>query len=160
MNLNNRHQNRIAALGEPALELIRQKLRALKVLAQEAECRIAVINQVVTEIAATGLLQRSAILGRVIQHRPYAPVPEGNHTGLVIQGCLLMPGGVGILSWDSEDYFELKEVPDGLEAEAWLHFTSFDETETAHRALLSFQIDELMHLMIELFSENANALTR
>src|SRR5437763_3051088 len=119
--------NRISAFSEPDLILVREKLHILRSLVDEARRRIAIVNSVVTEVAASGLLSKTVILGPVIQTQAYPPTPGGSDSGRISQAALLIPGGVGALGWDSELFSELQETIEGLEAEAWLHFRSFEE---------------------------------
>jgi hypothetical protein len=112
--------------------------------ADQADAKVHTANEFIQRIADSGWLARTAVLGQIILDHSYEPRPGGSDSGQLAQAVLLVPGGFGILLWDSEDYVALREVPEGLEAEAWVMFHPFDECEPALKALLLSQIDPLL----------------
>lgn len=119
-------------------ELLELSLRLLKLRRQMeiAEAQASGVNCLVNAVWRMGLLPRSAYLGPVIHTRPYSPQPGGHDSGQVFQASLLMPGGVGVSIWDTEELAELSAVPDGLEAAAFMRHVPFEECDQSIRALL------------------------
>jgi hypothetical protein len=62
----------------------------------------------------------------------------------VVQAALCLPGGLGVVLWDSEEYTHLSEIPQGLEAEARMGFQAF-KCEPAIKALLLPHLEALLH---------------
>ena len=111
------------------LELLRLRVLRLRHQLEIAEVRVPRWNQLVHELWRAGLISQTAILGRVIETRPYAPA-EGDHSsGQVVQSSLLIPGGVGVLLWDTEDFAFHSKIAEGLESHAWAHHVPFDRCE-------------------------------
>jgi hypothetical protein len=133
----------IADLDE-LLELLRLRVLRLRHQLEIAEARVPRWNQLVRELWRAGLMSQTAILGRVIETRPYAPVEGGHSSGQVVQASLLIPGGVGILLWDTEDFVLSSKTPDGLESHSWAHHVPFDRCEPAHQVELADELPMLI----------------
>lgn len=58
---------------------------------------------------------------------------------------MCLPGGLGVLLWDNDDYTRLSEISQGLEAEARLGFPAFERCEPAIKALLLAHLETLLH---------------
>ena len=95
-------------------------------------------------MAEAGWVNNLAILGPIIHHWAYEPRPWGWDSGPLAQAALLVPDGIGVVIWDSEDYAELCRVPDGLEAEAKGRFVPFAACEPAVQGLLFPTIEPLL----------------
>lgn len=115
-----------------------------------AEARAAGVNNLINDIWQFGLWSRASLLGPVIQTRNYAPQPGGHDSGQVIQSALLLPGGLGVVIWDSEFYLSLVDVPDGLEVAAAMYHVPFEQCCPAWRALLSDHIDPLVQKFFDM----------
>lgn len=89
-------------------------------------------------------MPQTAILGRVIETRPYAPIEGGHSSGQVVQASLLIPGGVGVLLWDTEDFVLQSKIPDGLESHAWAHHVPFDRCTPADQVALAEELPKLI----------------
>ena len=126
-------------------ELLELSLRLLKLRRQMeiAEAQACGVNCLVNAVWRMGLLPRTAYLGPVIHTRPYSPQLGGHDSGQVFQAALLIPGGVGVSIWDTEEFAELSAVPDGLESAAFMRHVPFEECEQAIRALLRPYIPSL-----------------
>jgi len=111
----------------------------------QAEAKMAEVNRLLEQLAETGWVQETVILGAVIHQRYYAPLSGGHDSSQVIQAALCVPGGLGVVLWDSEDYTSLSEIPQGLEAEARLGFRPFERCEPAIKALLLPHLETLLH---------------
>lgn len=133
----------IADLDE-LLELLRLRVLRLRHQLEFAEARVPCWNQLVQEVWRAGLMSQTAILGRLIETRPYPPVEGGHSSGQVVQASLLIPGGVGVLLWDTEDFVLHSNISDGLESHAWAHHVPFDRCEPAHQAALADELPMLI----------------
>lgn len=94
-------ESRLIADFDELLELLRLRVLRLSHQSEIAEARVPRWNQLVQEIWRAGLMSQTAILGRVIETRPYAPAEGGHSSGQVFQAALLIPGGVGVLLWNT-----------------------------------------------------------
>ncbi len=135
---------------DDVLELLRLRMLRFRHQLEIAEARVTGWNQLVRDLWRSGLLPQSAILGRVIETRPYAPMAGGHASGQVVQASLLIPGGVGVLLWDTEDFVLLANVPDGLESDAWAHHIPFESCQPAHQVALAEQLSLLIGRFVRL----------
>jgi hypothetical protein len=126
-------------------------IQVLRSFAQLAERRISTLNAIVQEAAEVGLVPRTALLGQIVQQRPYEPAPGGSSSGQVVQAGLLIPGGIGVLLWDTEDFLALQRQDEGLESAAWNAFVPFDQCSAAFRAYLGAQYGDLLLRFVGLF---------
>lgn len=133
----------IAEIDE-LLELLRLRVLRLRHLLEIAEARVPRWNRLVQEFWRAGLVSQTAILGRVIETRSYAPIEGGHSSGQIVQAALLIPGGVGVLLWDTEDFVLHSQIPDGLESHAWAHHVPFDRSEPAHQVALADELPLLI----------------
>ncbi|HEY7157662.1 MAG TPA: hypothetical protein VH575_27145 [Gemmataceae bacterium] len=111
----------------------------------QAEAKMAEVNRLLEQLAQTGWLQETVILGEVIHQRYYVPSAGGHDSSQVVQAALCLPGDLGVVLWDSDDYTQLREIPQGLEAEARPAFQSFECCEPALKALLFPHVEALLH---------------
>jgi hypothetical protein len=118
----------------------------------QADARLREVNHLIGQLAVTGFLLETVLLGPVIHRRHYAPRPGGSDSGQVAQAALCVPGGVGVVLWDSEDYCQLRETAEGLESEALLHFRPLGECELALKALLQPHIEPLLGRLYRLLA--------
>ena len=102
------------------------------------------VNRVLGQLGETGFVHETVVLGAVIYYRYYASQPGGNDSGQLVQAALSVAGGIGVVLWDSEEYAELQDVPDGLQVEAQLGFVPFERCEPALQGLLLPQIEPLL----------------
>jgi hypothetical protein len=135
---------------DDVLELLRLRVLRVRQQLEIAEARVPRWNQLVQELWRVGLVPQTAILGRVIETRPYAPMAGGHASGQVVQAALLIPGGVGILLWDTEDFALLAREPDGLEDAAWAHHLPFESCQPAHQVALAEQLPLLIGRFVRL----------
>lgn len=133
----------IAEIDE-LLELLRLRVLRLRHQREIAEARVPRWNQLVQELWRAGLMPQTAIIGRVIETRPYAPIVGGHSSGQVVQASLLIPCGVGVLLRDTEDFPLQSKIPDGLESHAWAHHVPFDRCEPAHQVALADELPRLI----------------
>jgi hypothetical protein len=118
----------------------------------QAEAKMGEVNHLIDQLGVTGFLHETVLLGPVIHHRSYAPRPGGSDSVQLAQAALCVPGGFGVILWDSEDYQELRETAEGLESEALLHFRPLGECELALKALLQPHIEPLLGRLYRLLA--------
>jgi hypothetical protein len=118
----------------------------------QAEAKMVEVNHLIGQLAATGFLHETVLLGPVIHRRYYAPRPGGSDSGQLAQAALCVPGGFGVVLCDSENYRQLSEMAEGLESEAMLHFRPFRECEPALKALLQPHIEPLLGRLYRLLA--------
>jgi hypothetical protein len=92
-----------------------------------AEARLADANDLIEEMNRVGMLPPMVLLGPIIASRQYGPTPGGNISGRVIQAALVVPGGLGVVFWDSDEYAELASVEDARSAFRHLNVEQADE---------------------------------
>jgi hypothetical protein len=109
---------------------------------EQAEAKVASVNQLIQQFAATGMLAETVILGDVLQTRAYAPRCGGNSSGQLVQAVLLVPGGFGVSVWDTEEYLEAKHI-NSIASETPVHFVPFSECCPAWKALLLPHVEPL-----------------
>ena len=141
--MNSSESLQIADLDE-LLELLRLRVLRLRHQLEIAEARVPRWNQLVQELWRAGLMSQTAILGRLIETRSYPPVEGGHSSGQVVQASLLIPCGVGVLFWDTEDFVLHSKISDGLESHAWAHHVPFDRCEPAHQVALADELPMLI----------------
>ena len=129
-------------------EKIVQRLQQLEAwrrhAADQAAGKVAQANQVIEQIAGNGLVHDAVFLGNVIYRRTYPPRVGGWDSHQLLQAALCIPGGIGVVFWDSMQYDELFVVENGLEADARSHFVPFDRVESALQAFLLPEIEPLL----------------
>jgi hypothetical protein len=137
------------------LESLRERLLKMRHQLEVAEARMADANALIQEMNRAGMLAPVALLGPIIGSRRYGPTPGGNISGRVIQAALVVPGGLGVVFWDSDEYAELSAIEDALEAEALARHVPFELCEAGIRALLEPHIAPLIARFAELVSRQS-----
>jgi hypothetical protein len=117
-----------------------------------ADAKIGEVNHLIGQLGVTGFLHETVLLGPVLHYRYYAPQPGGSDSGQLAQAALCVPGGFGVVLWDSEDYRQLCQTAEGLESEAMLHFRPLGECELALKALLQPHIEPLLGRLYRLLA--------
>jgi hypothetical protein len=112
-----------------------------------AEALLPAINQQIQHFAALGL-SHTVILGKILHQRSYTPGLGPTDSGQVYQAAIMVPGGLGIVRWDSEQHAALLDFPDGPESEASIHFVPLDECEAGIKALLVSEARNLLDQLV------------
>jgi len=134
------------------VERLRQLNLTLRVQLDQAEARIPGINDLIQQLGAIDLLNDAALLGLVIYERHY-DLSRGPHdSGQVLQSVLMIPGGIGVLLWDTEEYLAFRSTPEPDPTTLKLKFVPFDDCEGAVKALLLPQVQPLMELLMNRLS--------
>ncbi|HEY7427185.1 MAG TPA: hypothetical protein VH682_23325 [Gemmataceae bacterium] len=84
----------------------------------QADAKMREVNHLIRQLSVTGVVHDTVLLGPVIHRRYYAPQAGGSDSSQLAQAALCVPGGLGVILWDSEEYAELCEIAEGLESEA------------------------------------------
>lgn len=116
---------------------------------EQAEAKVQEANSIIRQLGDTGWNESAVFLGPVIACLPYPPNAGRSDTGSVVVAMLHVPLGIGVGNWDSETYYELQAVDQGLESEATLAFTPFAECEPAIKALLFRHIEPLLAQLMQ-----------
>lgn len=101
-----------------------------------ADCLVPGINDMLALMAGLGLLTDTVLLGEVICDRSYAYPPLDHESGQVVQAALLVPGGLGVVVWDSEEYVEYSRNPSRPDFDVRARFRPYRQCGQALRALI------------------------
>ncbi|MEZ6093466.1 MAG: hypothetical protein R3C03_04390 [Pirellulaceae bacterium] len=118
------------------VEQLQDLIVRLRSQLEQSEAHIPIVNSAIRRLAELDLVTSQTLLGNVVHTQSYSPESGITDSGLVIQAALKIPEGLGVVTWDSERYMTLRQSPEGLESEAILRFTPYDELEPALKALL------------------------
>lgn len=117
--------------------------RQIRHCMDQAEGKVNQLHTVVGQIAATSLLTRTVWLGLCME-RCYDSSVGPHDSGQVVQAALLLPEGFGVCIWDTEEYCELTNSPEGLEPTARQRFRPFAECTPTEKAFLYPSIDSML----------------
>lgn len=92
---------------------------------EQAEAKVQEANLIIRQLGEAGWNESAVFLGPVITCLPYPPSTGRGDTGRVVVAILHVPLGIGVGIWDSEAYYELQGIDQGLDSEAHLAFTPF-----------------------------------
>jgi hypothetical protein len=116
-------------------------------LAEQAEARVADATNLIRELHAAGRVRPAVLLGPVMDVRPYDPGYGPEDSGQVIQAVLLVPEGLGVVFWDTEDLHAIPPGPD-REREACRLFTPVANLRPLMRVqVLPFAVDLVARLL-------------
>lgn len=110
---------------------------------QNLEAEMETINTVVRSLGETGLIRHDVLLGPTFE-RPYAPEARHDDSCQIVQAALLVPEGFGVCYWDMEEFVAGRRSPDGLEADARLHFQRFEQCTIEEKAFLGSFIRDML----------------
>jgi hypothetical protein len=129
------------------LEMLKQLNLQIRLDLEQAEAKIPALNEQIDQLSRTGLLDGEAVLGDVIFTRAYYEQPE-REGGLVMQAAVLVPGGFGVVEWDSDDYLTVSESYGPSFAQARTRFRGFGDLEPALRARLLSQVESILNRLL------------
>ena len=129
-------------------------LLALSLHAQldQAEARVSSINVLINQLAGLDGATETAILGLVIYEGHYSVFTGPHESGPVLQSALLIPGGIGVVYWASEEYAAIRKNPPKHEKDLLLRFFPFDNCPSAIKSLLLPQVQPLMEQLFSRFT--------
>lgn len=102
---------------------------------QAAEASIPAINQHLAQLAAVGVTDFQ-IEGPVIYSRPAGVSSAHVDEFLIFQAAIILPGGVGALTWGSTEYHEHVSLPYGEPVDLAPRFTPYAQCPPLVRAML------------------------
>ena len=102
---------------------------------QAAEASIPAINQHLAELAAIGVTDFQ-IEGPVIYSRPAGVSSAHIDEFLIFQAAIILPGGVGALTWGSTEYHEHTSRPYGEPVDLAARFAPYEKCPPLVRAML------------------------
>ena len=102
------------------------------------------LNQQIAQLGAIHLLDRIAILGEILYDRVYLD-DNSSSDGLVLQAALMVPGGIGAIAWDREEFLThlRRRSPETHTVET--QFMSFSELASGQKAVLLRALPRLLN---------------
>lgn len=129
-------------------------------LADQAEAPHAEANALVRDLYESGRARPRVLLGPVMSVRPYDPGCGSEDSGQVTQAVLVVPDGLGVVFWDTEDLYVLPPGPD-RERDARRRFTPVAECPPLLRVqFLPFAADLLDNRARRTIVKYTGVLTR
>lgn len=133
------------------IDRLRQLNLSLRVQLEQAEARVPGINDLINQLATIELVTETALLGLVIYEGHYSILTGPHDSGQIVQAALMIPGGFGVIYWDSEEFESFRNSPLENEAELFCRFVPFDICPSAIKALLLPQVQPLLELLLVRF---------
>ena len=109
-----------------------------------AELLIPQFNQQIAQLGAIHLLDRIAILGDILYDRVYLD-DNSSGDGLVLQAALMVPGGIGAIAWDREEYLAHLRRRSSETHMVETQFMSFSELASGQKAVLLRALPRLLN---------------
>jgi hypothetical protein len=134
------------------LERLRDANLTLRHRLEIAQAVVPEINSNLSRLLALQALPDITLLGAVIHQQPYATGLGPTASGQVFLANIRIPGGLGVLLLDSEEYLELKGEAEGFERAAATKFLAFDECPPAIQAMLLPQVAGLLEQLCRLLN--------
>ena len=133
---------RLRTMAAELTKVARQIKRDL----ERAETHVGEINQLIDDLATSGALRRAVLLGkhREIPADPDAPPADG---GRLIQAALLVPEGLGVCVWDSEQESRDQERAH-FDRDAREKFMPFSELQEMEMLFVLPQIEALLEELL------------
>jgi hypothetical protein len=125
------------------LDDVSRELLRIKHDMEQAEAKIEASRNLIEELGNTGLLTGRVVLGPTYQ-QPYAPGCGPQDSGQIVQAALIIPQGFGVCYWDTNEFWDLENSPDGLEPLARTKFQAFESCTPAEKKFLSPFVDEML----------------
>ena len=108
---------------------------------ESAEAYAVGINQVIEHLTGIGLIEPMMLLGDIIHEARYNPRYGKEDSTRLLQAAIgLGYGGIGVVLWDSERYWEFIRSPGPPTSEIEVNFTPFNECPAAVKGLLMPQL--------------------
>jgi hypothetical protein len=104
---------------------------------ESAEAYVPGINDAVERLINIGLLDRTMLLGDVIFQAAYNPKYGREDSAILLQACLgVGHGGIGVIVWDLERYWEFVRFNQPLTHDIEINFEPFQNCPNAIKGLL------------------------
>jgi hypothetical protein len=127
-----------------SLSAIQQLNLSLRQQLELAEAQVPALNEQIAQLGGIDLIRDAAILGEVIYDRAYSADSSPADGSLLLQAAILVPGGIGLVAWDREEFlvFRGHERPGYRDAQP--RFVAFGDLGSALKAMLLPQIEPLL----------------
>jgi hypothetical protein len=102
---------------------------------EQAEAMIPALNQQLAELDLLGVT-RHQVEGPGLYGRPAGLSNDLDDSAIVFQAVLLMPGGIGVAEWTSDDYSEHQHCSHGEPVDLRDRFVPYGKLPLIVRALL------------------------
>lgn len=111
---------------------------------ESAEAYAVGINQVIEQLSDIGFVEPMILLGDVIHEMRYNPRYGKEDSTQLLQAAIgIGCGGIGVVPWDSEQYWEFNRTQNPPNREIELNLTPFDDCPAAVKGLLMPQLGPL-----------------
>jgi len=118
---------------------------------ESAEAYVPDINDAVDRLVELGLLEPTMLLGDVIFQGAYNPKYGREDSARLLQACLgVGQGGVGVIVWDSERYWEFLRYNQPLSHDVQINFETFENCPDAVKGLLLPHLQPLVARVCQL----------
>lgn len=115
---------------------------------QAAEASIPAINQHLAELTAIGVTDFQ-IEGPVIYSRPVGVSSAHVDEFLIFQAAIILPGGVGALTWGSTEYHEHTSRPYGQPVDLAPRFMPYAQCPALVRAMLISHAGRMLESLMQ-----------
>jgi hypothetical protein len=115
---------------------------------QTAEASIPAINQHLAELAAIGVTDFQ-IEGPVIYSRPAGVSSAHVDEFVIFQAAIILPGGVGALTWGSTEYHEHASRSYGEPVDLAQRFTPYAQCPALVRAMLISHTGRMLESLMQ-----------
>ena len=105
------------------------------------------INEAIARLAELDLIPETALIGHIVHERHYAP-ETGNTDSQVLQAALLVPRGIGLVFWSTDEYMAFRDSGNDLGGDRLVPFLPWDELDSPIRALLFPHLESLLNRLI------------
>jgi len=133
-------------LNEPAAQLARLAMM-IRIGLDSAESAIPGINDQLAELATLGITDFQ-IEGPAVYCRPAGPSSAFDDSYVVFQAVILMPGGIGAVSWDATEYDEHTSPPHGDPLDLTPQFVPYAKCPPLVRATLVTHASRLLESLM------------
>lgn len=115
---------------------------------QAAEASIPAINQHLAELAAVGVTDFQ-VAGPVLYSRPAGVSSAHVDDFLIFQAAIILPGGVGALTWNSDEYQEHTTRPYGEPVDLSSRFTPYTKCPALVQPLLISHTGRMLEALMQ-----------
>ncbi len=114
---------------------------------EDAEAKVGQVNQLIAQLAQTGLLGNAVLLGK-FRELPFDPDAGAPAPERVIQAALLAPEGLGICQWDSREAYRPDQEPEHFRRDARERFRPFADLDDTDQVFILPQIEALLEELV------------
>lgn len=142
---------------DPSLHELLLRLQSVNLTLRKrlelAQAIVPELNLHIARLLTIEAVPAAALLGDVVRQSPYAQGLGPVDSAQVFLATIRIPGGIGVLLIDSEEYLAARKLPEGLESEAATKFLMFADCPPAIQALLLPQVTSLLTRLCRLLDD-------